>query len=583
MKRFFINFLGTVAGIWFSVILIVIGTVGMIVSIIGIGATKTVNVGEHSVLHLDLSRPIVEHQQHVDIISRLRDGNTATMVLSDIIEAIDRAADDDRIDGVFLDCNGASAGLVQRKAIIDALNRLRKTGKWVYSYGNVYTQGDYFIAAAAADSIFVNPIGIIDIHGLSAQTIYLKGLLDKLGVEMQVARVGTYKSAVEPFIMTSPSEASVEQQQLFLDNIWKTVSGIIAKGRKVGADTVNTWADTNVSVADARFYVKNHLADAALYRRQFIDRLEKLTGRDELATVSPENYLLASTPAPKGNATIAILYATGDIVDNGNGGIVATKMVPQILELADNDDIDALILRINSGGGSAFASEQIWEALGQFKAKTGKPFYVSMSDMAASGGYYIACGADRIYAEPMTLTGSIGIFGLIPNVHGLFSEKLGLTTHTVSTNPAGATPDILNPMTPVQRAAIQTYVNRGYELFVKRVADGRKMTVEQVKAIAEGRVWDGSEALKHHLVDKLGSLDDALSDIAKELKVETYTVVRYPNVKDDWMSMLLDMSRDLEASTLARSLGEDMHYFEILTQLRHLAPVQARMETIELR
>lgn len=584
MKRFLISFAGTVAGIWFSILLFCIaGFVLLIVMFAGMGSSASKSVRKHSVLYIDLSAPISEYRQNVNLMTRLQ-GEDPSVVLTDLTDAIDAAADDDRIEGIFLECNGSTAGLAQRRAIIDALNRFRKSGKWVYAYGDTYTQADYYVAAAGADSLFVNPSGTIDIHGLAATTVFYKGLLDKLGVEMQVVKVGTYKSAVEPFILTSPSEASVEQQRLFLDNIWKTVTSEIAKARKVPADSVNAWAESLIMTADAKTYVKRRMADATAYRHAFIERLEDLTDEDDIRLVTPAELLAAGAfKEKKGNATIAVLYAEGDITEDGDGGIASSRLVPEILDLADDDDIDGLILRVNSGGGSAFASEQIWEALQQYKAMTGNPFYVSMSDYAASGGYYISCGADKIYAEPLTLTGSIGIFGLIPSARGLLTNKLGLTTSTVSTNPGGFPPTIFEPMTEKQRTSMQSYVERGYELFVSRVAAGRHMKPEQVKLIAEGRVWDGTEALKNKLVDKLGGLEAALKDMAAQLNVETYTVERYPEVPDKLLDIVMKMSTDVESSALERALGEDMKLYEALRSLRSMSPVQARMQNIEIR
>lgn len=584
MKRFLISFAGTVAGIWFSILLFCIaGFVLLIVMFAGMGSSASKSVRKHSVLYIDLSAPISEYRQNVNLMTRLQ-GEDPSVVLTDLTDAIDAAADDDRIEGIFLECNGSTAGLAQRRAIIDALNRFRKSGKWVYAYGDTYTQADYYVAAAGADSLFVNPSGTIDIHGLAATTVFYKGLLDKLGVEMQVVKVGTYKSAVEPFILTSPSQASVEQQRLFLDNIWKTVTAEIAKARKVPADSVNAWAESLIMTADAKTYVKRRMADATAYRHAFIERLEDLTDEDDIRLVTPAELLAAGAfKEKKGNATIAVLYAEGDITEDGEGGIASSRLVPEILDLADDDDIDGLILRVNSGGGSAFASEQIWEALQQYKTMTGNPFYVSMSDYAASGGYYISCGADKIYAEPLTLTGSIGIFGLIPNARGLLTDKLGLTTSTVSTNPGGFPPTIFEPMTEKQRTSMQSYVERGYELFVSRVAAGRHMKPEQVKLIAEGRVWDGTEALKNKLVDKLGGLEAALKDMASQLNVETYTVERYPEVPDKLLDIVMKMSTDVESSALERALGEDMKLYEALRSLRSMSPVQARMQNIEIR
>lgn len=583
MKQFFMSFLGTVAGIFVSGFLISIGLFILTVLAIVSSATHSeYSVKDKSILYLDLSREIVEQPASLDIMAKLTKDGPSADVLYNIIDAIDAAADDDRIKGIFIDANGSSAGTAQRKAIIDALRRFKKSGKWIYSYGDYYSQGDYYIAASASDSLYINPLASVDIHGLGGRMMFFKNLLDKIGVEMQVVKVGTYKSAVEPFILTEPSAASIEQQQLYLGNLWKDIRASIAKGRKVSADSVNAWANSFSFTFDATQLIRKRIADASAYRHEFIDKLKELTDidkDDDLRLVTPAQYV-TSKPHKSHKTTIAVLYASGDITESGKDGIASDRLVPEILELAENDDIDGLILRVNSGGGSAFASEQIWEALGEFKEMTGKPFYVSMSDYAASGGYYISCGADKIYAEPVTITGSIGIFGLIPNIRGLVTDKLGVTTYPISTNPDGAQPDIFAPMTESQRAGMQSYVDRGYELFVKRVAGGRKKTVDQIKAIAEGRVWDGREALRIGLVDKLGGLDTALADMAKELGVESWSVERYPKTEDDVLTALLMMSDRMEQSALERKLGDVAEIYRTIESIRQYQGVQARMQPV---
>lgn len=577
------SFLGTVAGIFVSGFLISIGLFILTVLAIVSSATHSeYSVKDKSILYLDLSREIVEQPASLDIMAKLTNDGPSADVLYNIIDAIDAAADDDRIKGIFIDANGSSAGTAQRKAIIDALRRFKKSGKWIYSYGDYYSQGDYYIAASTSDSLYINPLASVDIHGLGGRMMFFKNLLDKIGVEMQVVKVGTYKSAVEPFILTEPSAASIEQQQLYLGNLWKDIRASIAKGRKVSADSVNAWANSFSFTFDATQILRKRIADASAYRHEFIDKLKELTDidkDDDLRLVTPAQYI-TSKPHKSHKTTIAVLYASGDITESGKDGIASDRLVPEILELAENDDIDGLILRVNSGGGSAFASEQIWEALGEFKEMTGKPFYVSMSDYAASGGYYISCGADKIYAEPVTITGSIGIFGLIPNIRGLVTDKLGVTTYPISTNPAGAQPDIFAPMTESQRAGMQSYVDRGYELFVKRVAGGRKKTVEQIKAIAEGRVWDGREALRIGLVDKLGGLDTALADMARELGVESWSVERYPKTEDDVLTALLMMSDRMEQSALERKLGDVAEIYRTIESIRQYQGVQARMQPV---
>lgn len=591
MKKFLLAFLGTLAGIWFSLFITFFGLI-LIVAAAGVaslGNGKVVTVDSHSYLELTLVGEISDRPGRLDPIGALLGEDNRTQGVNEIVGAIDAAAYDDRIDGIVIDCRGSEMGLARRQAIVEALHRFKADApdKWIYSYGDIYTQGDYYIASAA-DSIFINPIGQVLIQGLSSTGLYFKNMLDKLGVNMQVVKVGTYKSAVEPYILTGISEPAREQQQLFLSNMWKSVSEEIAHARNVSQNVVNSWADSSMYAIPTWQYAEKRVVDDLMYRHEFDEFIASRTDKtstDDLTPVSPAEYCSVQDIDKKGDgkgATIAVLYACGDITDVTGDGIVASKFVPEILELADDDDIDGLVMYVNSGGGSAFASEQIWEALEQWKQLTGKPFYVSMSDYAASGGYYISCGADRIYAQPTTLTGSIGIFGLIPDFSGLLNDKVGVNTSTVSTNPGGGMPGLFEPMTPAQKAAMQGYVERGYELFTQRCAKGRGISQDSIKMIAEGRVWDGAEALKLGLVDEIGGLDAAVAGMAKELNVTTWTLRAYPEVKDKWYDLLLEAGIDVKARMVRDELGDMASFYDTVSRLKGMSPVQARMEIVKV-
>ncbi|MCM1356184.1 MAG: signal peptide peptidase SppA [Staphylococcus sp.] len=590
MKKFFISFLGTLAGIWFSLLLAMVGLIIVIsaAAASSIGSSTT-DIKKHSVLHVDLSGSILDRQPKLDFMSVVNGEDKDVQILSDITGSIIAAASDDRIDGILISCQGSAAGVAQRAAIVTALRKFKKEapGKWVYAYGDMYSQGDYYIASSA-DSIYINPIGQVDIHGLSATTLFFHQLLQKIGVEVQVVKVGTYKSAVEPFILDNMSEPSREQQQLYLGNIWQTIASTIAEGRKVSVDTVNAWADNFIFTAPTESYVDMKIADVLAYHHEFDEMIAGLTECEkakDVRYVSTADYAKTADINKKGDgkgATIAVLYACGDITDESGNGIVATDLVPQILDLAEEDDIDGLVMYVNSGGGSAFASEQIWEALEQYKSITGKPFYVSMGDYAASGGYYISCGADKIFAEPVTLTGSIGIFGMIPNAKRLMSEKLGINTGTVKTNANGNFPSLMEPMTPAQAAAMQSYVERGYDLFTKRCAEGRSMSQDSIKMIGEGRVWDGREALRLGLVDELGGLDAAIAAMAANLNVETYTVRTYPDVKQEWYAALIEAGNNIKASIVRDELGEMSTLYETIQRVKGMSTMQCRMDFVEV-
>lgn len=582
LKNFFISVLGALTAFWISIMLLfILGVVfaaGTIVS--ALGGASSVSVEDNSVLYLPLSGAIEERQTAVEFAAILNN-ETRPVALDDILNSIAAAKDDDKIDGIYLDCKGASAGVATRLAIRKALKDFKKSGKWVVAYGDSYTQGDYYIASVASE-IYLNPVGTVDIHGLGSVIPFFKGLLDKLGVEMQVVKVGTYKSAVEPYILTGMSDASREQTLVFLTNIWNQITADIKASRGVSVESLNQMADSLVAFGNgADYFVANKLVNGLAYQRQVTDKLKEKTGRksdDDLRTVYFGDYLqVAEVPHEKSEKNkIAVYYAFGNIADYGTQGISAEQMVPDIVGLADDDDIKAMVLRVNSGGGSAFASEQIWEALEYFKSK-GKKLYVSMGDYAASGGYYISCGADRIYAEPVTLTGSIGIFGMIPCAKQL-ADNIGVNVSVVTTNNGNAAfPNIFDPMTPAQRNAMQREVDNGYELFTRRCADGRGIPQDSIKVIGEGRVWDGVMAKKIGLVDRLGSLDQALSDLAKDMKYTTYQVVSYPNPDKSFWDIISDFDRQMKVRAIREELGAVYPLYQEYKAVTGMSRIQARI------
>lgn len=584
MRQFFISFMGTLAGIWASVIIAFIGSLvvlGAIAASMGEGVDNAVSVEKSSVLVLNLEGVVEERESPADKFSKFfSDKDAGSIALNSLVAAVRHAAKDNSVSGLVLECGGVSVGLAQAQEIIRSLEEFKTSGKWIYAYGENYSQADYLIASAA-DSIYVNPVGMIDIHGLSSTTMFFKGLLDKIGVEAQVVKVGTYKSAVEPFIMSHMSEANREQQQVYLGSIWNTLASQMGRGRELTFEQINTIADSMCYSRPLDFYKNHGLIDGAMYEHEFDKMLADMTGKQKACKVGLDQYVTARNITPEinqGKKTIAVLYAVGDITESGEDGIVSDQLVPEIFRLSENDDIDGLILRVNSGGGSAFASELIWNALEEYKKKTGNPFYVSMSDYAASGGYYISCGADRIYAEPTTLTGSIGIFGIIPDGEKLLDQHLGITTETVSTNPEGSFPSFFKAMTPGQRNAMQGYVNRGYELFVSRCAKGRHISTDSIKAIAEGRVWDGKTALSIGLVDQLGGLDNTIADMKSLLEVEECQIRIFPEEKFDFMRELKKSMSIMSTGIVKSELGDFYPFYKAAKQIKSIDPLQCRMD-----
>lgn len=588
LKRFFIAFTGSLAAIWLSAFLFFILICAIAVSLSLSSKSDSVTLKDHTVLRIDLSGPIEERPRTGSLLDELYglEEKKEKLALNEIVNSILKAADDKSIDGIYINCGGSSAGIATRCEIVKAIEAFKKSGKWVLAYGDYYTQGDYLVASAA-DSVYVNPEGLVEISGLSSTVLFFKNLLDKAGVDVQVVKVGTYKSAVEPFILDKMSEASREQTMGYVKGIWNTLTPIISKNRGVSAADVNNWADSLSVTWSAGELIANKIVDRSVYRHEFEDILASKSSRDDrddLRMITPSQYAQARDiyENDDNGHRIAVLYAVGDIVDSGKEGISAESIVPEIFDLAEDDDVDGMVLRVNSGGGSAFASEQIWEALEQFKSK-GKPLYVSMGDVAASGGYYISCGADRIYASPQTLTGSIGIFGMIPCVKTLLNDKIGITTSTVGSNAHPTFMNIADPLTPVELAAMQRRVDRGYETFVGRCAQGRGISADSIKAIAEGRVWDGVMAKKIGLIDRFGSLNDAISDMAKELKLKKYTVSVYPRETPTFLQMLMAAQAEAEAGAVERQLGESYKIYQTMRSIGSLEPVQCRMEYVEIR
>lgn len=587
LKKFFISLLGTISGIWISFGLFFLLMIVMLVAA-GISESgKKVTVEEHSVLYLNLSGEITEREQMPNFVNELAGGNAESMALNQIVGAILTAADDDNIEGLYIKADGALAGYASRLDIRQAIEEFKNSGKWVIAYADAYTQGDYMVASVA-DSLYVNPVGMVDVHGIASTTFMYKGLLDKLGVEMQIVKVGTYKSAVEPFILTRISEANELQQKRYLGTIWDSVVDCIAESREVNREDVNQWADSLVATQDPVSYSKRGIVTSLAYPHEVESVMKELTGlddNDDLRLVTPRQYAESRELVyqKKQKTEIAVLFAEGDIVDSGKKGIVGPKVVAEIEKIIKDDDNKGLILRVNSGGGSAFASEQIWEALERYKA-TGRPFYVSMGDYAASGGYYISCGADRIYAQPVTLTGSIGIFGMIPQISGLLNDKLGVTESTVQTNPNATFISITKPMTEFERAALQRNINRGYETFVGRVAQGRGMSVDSIKAIAEGRVWAGKDAIEIGLVDELGNLDDVINAMAMELDADKFCVREYPKTKLSFLEMLeeLDYSSFTEISARRAMTPTEYRLMERSREILEWNKIQARMPEVNL-
>ena len=553
MKKFILIVCGSFVGAFLAFLFFMVASMIMSFAIMGSmgmnSKKKTVSVSKHSILKLDLGTTISERggQTPIDMMSLLQgEGMPQDMGLNTVVSAIENAATDKNIDGIYIECNGVSAAPATLKTMRRALKEFKKSGKWIAAYGHEgINQADYYLASVA-DSIYLNPVGALDLHGLASVTPYMKKLLDKVGVEMQVVRVGTFKSAVEPYMLEDISDANRLQQEHYLGAIWKEMIDSIAADRKLQSAALNTLCDSMIITMEPQRVIQYKLIDKLAYRTEMDDILRARTqvekGKD-LNFVSPNDMASSLEDAVAGDH-IAVVYAVGEIdgaggmMSAGEEGIDSEKLSKTIHDLMEDDNVKGMVFRVNSPGGSAFGSEQIWKAVMDFKA-SGKPVAVSMGDYAASGGYYISCCADRIFAERTTITGSIGIFGVIPCPHDLIENKLGVHMASVKTNENADLGTMGLKLTPAQRAGLQNMVNQGYELFTKRCADGRHVTQDSIKKIAEGRVWDGMTAKQIGLVDDFGGIREAVAWVANKAKMgKDYKTQNYPTQSDKLMEML---------------------------------------------
>ena len=534
MKQFLKYVLATVVGLVVAGLLM--GFFSMLMFMGMAMGTSAPKVEKNSVLVMKLDGTLSERTEENPFDMLMGGTGTSALSLENMLKAVEQAKENENVKGIYMEAgmlSAASPAMLQelRDAIVD----FKESGKFVLSYGDTYTQGAYYLCSAA-DSVVVNPQGMLDWHGMSMQTMFFKEILDKLGVNVQVFKVGTYKSAVEPFIGTEMSDANREQMEVFTSEIWNEMLVDVSESRKISVEELNQLADTVTLLCETSFYLDEKLVDKVAYSDeipQMICNMMDVDDEDDYNTITVDEMASVASNKPKDDSgnIVAVYYAYGDIVNTPSSGIsseeIASSVVIRDLEkLADDDDVKAVVLRVNSGGGSAYASEQIWHQVMNIKSK--KPIVVSMGGMAASGGYYISCAADYIFAEPTTLTGSIGIFGMIPEVSELVTEKIGLHSETVKTNKFADFGDLTRPMNENEKAVMQASINRGYELFTKRCADGRGMEQDSIKAVAEGRVWTGLHALELGLVDQLGGLDDAIAEAKKRAEIEACTVKTYP-------------------------------------------------------
>ena len=583
MKDFLKYVLATVTGI---ILLTVIMGILATISMVGIAASSasSTKVEENSVFTLMLSGQLDERAEE-NPLGMLSGQISENVGLDDIISSIRKAKENEDIKGIYIEAGiFSSDSPASSHAIREALIDFKKSGKWIVAYADSYEQSSYYICSVA-DKMFLNPQGMVDWHGLGATPYFVKDLLAKLGIKVQLCKVGKYKSAPEMLTADGMSEPNREQVTAYINGVWQVMLKEVAESRKIAVDSLNAYADRFIALSKAEDYVKMKLVDKLLYTNEVKGEIKKMLKID--ADESFPQLTLKDMENVKGKKKegdqVAVYYAYGDIVDSETGdmtdqehSIVASKVCKDLEKLAEDDYVKAVVLRVNSPGGSAYASEQIWHAMMNLKAK--KPVVVSMGGYAASGGYYISCPANYIIAEPTTITGSIGIFGMFPDFSGLLTEKLGIKFDEVKTNKHAAFGTMSRPFNAEEMALLEQYIDRGYQLFRKRVADGRKQSVEAIEKIAQGRVWLANDALKNKLVDEIGSLDKAIEKAAKLAKLSEYHATCYPE-PTNWFDALMNQGNkgSYLDSHLRTALGEYYEPFTYVKNIRHQNTIQARL------
>ncbi|MCQ6957994.1 signal peptide peptidase SppA [Mucilaginibacter aquariorum] len=584
MKQFFKFVLATVVGIIIASVIPLILIIGIIVAA---GSDKEVDVDANSVLHVKFDYPINERTPNNPLanLGFLGLDGEKSIGLNDILSSIKKAKTDNNIKGIFLDESYMMSGQATTEEIRNALIDFKKSKKFIIAYSEIYTQGFYYLASVA-DKVYINPKGIIEFRGFSSEVTFLKGALDKLGIEAQIIKVGTYKSAVEPLVLTKMSDANRLQVTSYLGSMYDYFLTGISKARNINKDSLFNYANSG-RIQQPEDALKYKLVDGLKYKDEILSELKQRTSiaeKKDIASVDLGEYVKSGTKVdtdPKDVSyknRIAIVYASGEITGgDGDDNKIGSETISKALRKVRMDDkVKAVVLRVNSPGGSSLASDVIWREV--MLTKKVKPIIVSMGDVAASGGYYIACAADSIIAEPNTITGSIGIFAVLPNMQKLFNDKLGITFDGVKTGKYADLGDVSRPLSPEERAILQNSVNRGYDDFTKAVAKGRGKTQAYVNSIGQGRVWTGSQALKIGLVDRLGNINDAVKCAAKKAGVKDYRIVAYPEQKSFLNKFGEGLSAEVKAHFVKAELGENYRYYEQIKGVTQMMRTpQARM------
>ena len=583
MKQFFKTLFASTLGVLFAIgILFFVGMFSLIGIAASSGNSAIYTPNKNSVLKLNLNGSIAE-QAVENPFAQLMGETAQEMSLENIIKAIRKAKNHPDIKGIYIESGFFSGGMASLEAISRELIDFKKSDKFIIAYGDMYTQGGYYISSVA-DSVFVNPQGSINLIGLASQGMFFTGLTEKLGIEHYIFKVGTYKSAVEPFFLKKFSDANREQLNSFLGSAWKKITGDIKESRNITTADLDRYLNEGVANDEAQKTIDFKLADGLRYRYEVENTIKAMAGQEGDEKLKTADFNKVSTIESKEKVyddKVAVLYAEGEInVDmpmnplTGGGKVISEKMAAELRKLKDDDQVKAVVFRVNSPGGSAYISEQIWKEVVELKAR--KPIVVSMGDYAASGGYYISCAANRIFAEHTTLTGSIGVFGVVRNLAGTM-EKIGISTDMVKTNTYADLGDMSRPMREDEKALIQRGVERTYDLFLTRVSEGRGKTKAEIDSIGQGRVWTGEQALERGLVDELGGIDDAVKAAAELAKLDKYTLTVAGGPKDFFTELLEKQMEDMKVRVVKSALGENYTLFNRIEQAKSINGIVARM------
>ncbi len=581
MKQFFKMTFASALGVFVAAVLI---SIVFVFSLIGIAAsmssTPEYTPKSNTVYKLTLNGTLSDNVQENPFAALMGETESA-LSLKAILSSIQTAKENSNIKGIYLDAQSLSAGTSSLDAIRRALIDFKESGKFIIAYGDNFTQGGYYLCSVA-DKVFLNPQGSLSLIGMASQTMFYKGLLEKIGVEMLIFKVGTYKGAVEPFMLDKLSDANREQIQSYVSGTWNNVVNDIATSRNIPVEDINNFANQGLAYAAASKAVECKLVDELKYRSEADAYVKELAEQNDkqLKTASLSQINSIKTTAIEHDNKIAILYAEGEITDAASAtpynteATITEKLADELIKLKDDEDVKAVILRVNSPGGSAYVSEQIWRQVVELRKV--KPIVISMGDVAASGGYYISCAANKIIAEPNTLTGSIGIFGMVPNTTGLFN-KLALTADVVKTNTYADMGDMTRPMREDEKALVQASIERGYDTFLTRCADGRGMSKDAINEIGQGRVWTGEQAKERGLVDELGGIEKAIEAAASLAELDEYSLTYVSGSKDFFEELIEKQLGEVKASIVKNVLGSDYIYFKQLNTIKSATGIKARL------